>query len=457
MVLDSLGDSLQNSLNSLRNKRGDLTEEDIDPIAKEIQRALLQSDVNVKLVKSVTDDIKTRALEEENPKSVSAREHVLNIVYDELKSIVGDSTEIPLESQTILLAGLQGAGKTTSSAKIAGWFEKKGLKSGIIQTDTFRPGAHEQSKQLAEESDILYSVNKDEVDAVRQAKKGLNELNEAEVKIVDTAGRHASEDSLIDEIEEISEAVNPDLNLLVIDAAMGKSAEKQAKRFNDSIGIDGVVITKMDGTAKGGGALTAVKKSDSTIAFLGTGETVRDIERFEPSGFISRLLGMGDLKQLSERVERAMFEMDDDDDWDPEDILEGEFTLYDMKKQMEAMGNMGRMEDIMKRIPGMGSQVMDRIDDDMLAVQEEKMRTFSIIMESMNDEEINNPSVINNSRKERIARGSGTQVDDVEDLLSQYKQMKNIFGKMGSPEDMQKMAKRMNLGGGGLGGLNPFK
>jgi len=455
MVLDSLGDSLQKSLDSLRNKRGDLTEEDVKPITKEIQRALLQSDVDVKLVKSVTDDIKQRAINDEKPKGVSAREHVLSIVYEELKTIVGDSTEIPLESQTILLAGLQGAGKTTSSAKIAGWFEKKGLKSGIIQTDTFRPGAHEQSKQLAEESDILYSVNKDETDAIRQAKKGLNEIEDAEVKIVDTAGRHSSEDSLIDEIEKISEAVEPDLNLLVIDAAMGKSAKKQAKRFNESIGIDGVVITKMDGTAKGGGALTAVKESDSTIAFLGTGETVRDIERFEPSGFISRLLGMGDLKQLSERVERAMFEMDDDD-WDPEDILEGEFTLYDMKKQMEAMGNMGRIEEVMKRIPGMGSQILNKIDDDMLSIQEEKMRTFSIIMESMTEEEIHNPSVMNNSRKERIARGSGTNIEDVNELLKQYKQMKKIFGRMGSAEDMQKMAKRMNLGGG-LGGLNPFK
>ena len=416
----------------------------------------MQSDIDVKIVKSVTDDIKKRAINDEKPKGVSAREHVLNIVYEELKSIVGESTEIPLESQTILLAGLQGAGKTTSSAKIAGWFEKKGLKSGIIQTDTFRPGAHEQSKQLAEETEILYSVNKDETDPVRQAKKGLNEIKDADVKIVDTAGRHSTEDSLIDEIEDISESVNPDLNLLVIDAAMGKSAAKQAEQFDKSIGIDGIVITKMDGTAKGGGALTAVKKSNSSIAFLGTGETYKDIERFEPSGFISRLLGMGDLKQLSERVERAMFEMDDEDDWSPEDILDGEFTLYDMKKQMEAMGNMGRFEDIMTKIPGMGSQIMSKLDDDMLAVQEEKMRKYSIIMDSMNDNEIENPSIINNSRKERIARGSGTKIKEVDDLLSHYKQMKNIFGKMGSADDMQRMAKRMNLGGG-LGGLNPFK
>jgi len=451
MVLDSLGNSLQSSLDSLRGKRGDLTEEDVKPIVKEIQKALLQGDIDVQLVRKVTDKIKNRALDEESPTGVSAREHVLSIVYEELTEIVGDSTDIPLEGQTILLAGLQGAGKTTSSAKMAWWFEKKGLKAGLIQTDTFRPGAHEQSQQLAERGDLAYSVNKDEADAVRQAKRGLDEISEADIKIVDTAGRHASEDSLIDEIEKISEAVNPDLNLLVIDAAMGKSAEEQAKRFNESIGIDGVVITKMDGTAKGGGALTAVKESESTIAFLGTGEEIQDIERFEPDGFISRLLGMGDLKQLSERVERAMHEMDDEDDWNPEDILEGEFTLYDMKKQMEAMGNMGKMDEVLNRIPGMGSSILDKLDDDMISVQEEKMRTFSIVMDSMTEEEIDDPSLIKSSRKKRIARGSGTTIEDVTELLKQYNQMKSMFNKMGSPEDMKKMAKRFNLGGGGLG------
>ncbi len=454
MVLDSLGSSLQDTLDSLRNKSGTLTEEDINPITKEIQRALLSSDVEVDLVMEVSERIKNKALNEEPPGGVTAREHVLNAVYEELTEVVGDSTEIPLEQQTILLAGLQGAGKTTSSAKLAWWFEKKGLKSGLIQTDTFRPGAHEQSQQLAERADLLHSVNPDEKDPVARAKTGLNEIQDADVKIVDTAGRHSDEDKLIDEIEAISEAINPDINLLVIDAAMGKSAKKQAKQFNESIGIDGVVITKMDGTAKGGGALTAVKEADTTISFLGMGEEVQDIERFDPDGFISRLLGMGDLKQLSERVERAMYEMDDEDDWSPEDILEGEFTLYDMKKQMETMGNMGRMDEVLNRIPGMGSQIMNKLDDDLIAVQEEKMRKFSIIMDSMTDEEVENPSLINKSRKQRIARGSGAEVKEIDELLEQYNNMKGLFNKMGSPEDMKKMAKRFNLGGGG--GLGPF-
>ncbi len=453
MVLDSLGNSLQGALDSLRGKRGKLTEEDIEPIIKEIQRALLESDVDVQLVMDVSSRIKDRALDEDPPTGVSAREHVLNAVYEELTGIVGESAEIPLERQTILLAGLQGAGKTTTSAKIAWWFEKKGLRAGLVQTDTFRPGAHEQSQQLADEANLLYSVNPDAEDAVGQAEVGVDEIEEAEVKIVDTAGRHASEEELIEEIEAISEAVNPDLNLLVLDAAMGQAAEEQARRFNEAIGIDGVVITKMDGTAKGGGSLTAIREADTSIAFLGTGEDVQDVERFEPDGFISRLLGMGDLRQLSERVERAMHEMDDDE-WSPEDVLEGDFTLYDMQKQMEAMDNMGRIDEVLKRIPGMGSSILNQIDDDMLSMQEERMRQYSIIMDSMTQDEMEDPYIIKDARLERIAMGSGTSVDEVEELLMQYEQMSGFFDQMGSPEDMQKMAQRFNLGGGG--GLGPF-
>lgn len=459
MVLDSLGSSLQGALDKLSGKRGKLSQEDIDPIVKEIQKALLEGDVQVGLVQDVSDNIEDRALNSDPPGGVTAREHVLKIVYEELTEIIGESTDIPLEGQTILLAGLQGAGKTTTSAKVGWWFEKKGLRSSLIQTDTQRPGAHKQTKQLADEGELICSVDSEAEDAVSRAREGLNEVQseDADVEIVDTAGRHASEQELINEIKSISDEINPDLNLLVLDAGMGQSAEEQARRFDNAIGIDGVVITKMDGTAKGGGSLTAVRESDSTIAFLGTGEGVRDIERFEPDGFISRLLGMGDLQQLSERVERAMYEMEDDD-WSPEDALEGEFTLYDMKKQMEAMDNMGRIQDIMKRIPGMGSSMLGQIDDDMLETQEQMMTQFSIIMDSMTEKEMQYPEMVNDDRKRRIARGSGTSEDDVDQMLSQYNQMKGMFDQIGGAEDLQKMAKRFGGEGGlgGGGGFGPF-
>ncbi|MFB6114345.1 MAG: signal recognition particle protein Srp54 [Halodesulfurarchaeum sp.] len=450
MVLEDLGSSLRSTLDRLRGKSR-ISEEDVDAVVKEIQRSLLQADVETGLVMDLSDSIRSRALEEEPPPGTTARDHVLRIVYEELVSLVGDSTELPLESQTILLAGLQGSGKTTTAAKIAWWFQKKGLRPAVIQTDTFRPGAYDQAKQMAESAEVSFYGDPDEDDPVQIARDGLEATSEAEVRIVDTAGRHALEDDLIDEIEDIERAVDPDHNLLVLDAAIGQGAKDQARRFDDAIGIDGVVIAKLDGTAKGGGALTAVNETDSTIAFLGTGETVQDIERFEPSGFISRLLGMGDLKQLTERVERAMQEAEEDEeDWDPQDMLTGEFTLKDLRKQMRALDRMGPLSQVMDMIPGLGGSVMDQLPDDAMDVTQERMRTFDVIMDSMTESELENPRSIGQSRMIRIARGSGTSVDDVRELLDQYRQMSRAikqFQGMGD-SDMQRMMKQMQQQGG---------
>ncbi|MFW6265717.1 MAG: signal recognition particle receptor subunit alpha, partial [Halanaeroarchaeum sp.] len=257
MVLDDLGSSLRGTLDKLRGKSR-ISEEDVDEVVKEIQRSLLQADVDTGLVMALSEDIKSRALDEEPPGGTTARDHVLRIVYEELVALVGDSTELPLEEQTILLAGLQGSGKTTTAAKMAWWFSKKGLRPAVIQTDTFRPGAYDQAKQMAESAEVSFYGDPDEDDPVAIAREGLAATSDAEVHIVDTAGRHALEEDLIDEIEEIEATVDPDSRLLVLDAAIGQGAREQAQRFDDAIGIDGVVITKLDGTAKGGGALTAV-------------------------------------------------------------------------------------------------------------------------------------------------------------------------------------------------------
>jgi signal recognition particle subunit SRP54 len=463
MVLDDLGTSLRSSLDKLQGKSR-LSESDVEEIVKEIQRSLLSADVDVSLVMELSDSIKTRALEEEPPGGTTAKDHVLKIVYEEMVALVGDSTELPLENQTILLAGLQGSGKTTSAAKMAWWFSKKGLRPAVIQTDTFRPGAYDQAKQMCERAEVEFYGDPDNDDPVDIARKGLDATADADVHIVDTAGRHALEDDLIAEIEEIERAVDPDRSLLVLDAAIGQGAKDQARQFEKSIGIEGVMITKLDGTAKGGGALTAVNETDSSIAFLGTGETVQDIERFEPSGFISRLLGMGDLKQLSERVERAMQEaQDEDDDWDPEDMLKGEFTLKDMKKQMDAMNRMGPLDQVMDMIPGVGGGMMDQLPDDAMDVTQDRMRKFERIMDSMTDEELEQPRVIGQSRTERIARGSGTDEETVRQLLEQHSMMEQTIGQFqGMGEgDMQRMMKKMGGDGGGLGdmmggGKGPF-
>ena len=462
MVLDNLGSSLRGSLDKLRGKSR-IDEEDVKEIVKEIQRSLLSADVQVDIVMELSDNIKTRALEEEPPGGTSARDHVLKIVYEEMVDMVGQSTEIPLEPQTIMLAGLQGSGKTTTAAKMAWWFSKKGLRPAVIQTDTFRPGAYDQAKQMCEKAEVEFYGDPDESDPVKIAREGMEATEDAEVHIVDTAGRHALEDDLIDEIEEIEGAVTPDLSLLVLDAAIGQGAKAQAREFEDSIGIGGVVITKLDGTAKGGGALTAVKETGSSISFLGTGETVQDIERFEPNGFISRLLGMGDLQQLAERVERAMEETQaEDDDWDPEDIMKGSFTLKDMQKQMEAMNKMGPLDQVMDMIPGMGGGMMDQLPDDAMDVTQDRMRSFDVIMDSMTEEELENPRIVGAERVRRIARGSGQEADVVRELLQQHKMMERTlkqFQGMGDG-DMQRMMKKLqNQGGGGsggMGGMGPF-
>lgn len=455
MVLDDLGSSLRGSLNKLQGKSR-LSEDDVEEIVKEIQRSLLSADVDVSLVMELSDAIETRALEEEPPGGTTAKDHVLKIVYEEMVDLVGDSTELPLEPQTIMLAGLQGSGKTTSAAKMAWWFSKKGLRPAVIQTDTFRPGAYDQAKQMCERAEVDFYGDPDNDDPVDIARKGLEETQDADVRIVDTAGRHALEDDLIDEIEQIEAAVNPDRSLLVLDAAIGQGAKDQARQFESSIGIDGVMITKLDGTAKGGGALTAVNETDSSIAFLGTGETVQDIERFEPSGFISRLLGMGDLKQLSERVERAMAETgEEEDDWEPEDMLQGSFTLKDMQKQMAAMNKMGPLDQVMDMIPGMGGGMMDQLPDDAMDVTQDRMRRFEVVMDSMTDEELENPRTVGQERVRRIARGSGTDEETVNQLLEQHRMMERTieqFQGMGDG-DMQRMMKKMGGGGGGGGGL----
>ncbi|WP_436934872.1 signal recognition particle protein Srp54 [Halovenus marina] len=465
MVLDDLGSSLRSTLDNLRGKSR-ISEEDVDDVVKEIQRSLIQADVDIALVQDLSDSIKSRALDEEPPAGTSPRDWVLRIVYEELVDLVGESTELPLEEQTIMLAGLYGSGKTTTAAKMAWWFSKKGLRPAIIQTDTDRPGAYDQSKQMAENAEVDFYGDPDEDDPVQIATDGLEATADADVRIVDTAGRDGLNEELIEQIERIASAVNPDRNLLVLDAAMGQSAKDQAQEFEEAIGIDGVAITKLDGTAKGGGALAAVNETNSTIAFLGTGETVKDIERFEPSSFVSRLLGMGDIEQLAERVERAMAEAreEDDDDWEPEDIMEGQFTLHDLRKQMEAMNRMGPLDQVMDMIPGMGGGMMDQLPDDAMDMTEERMRDFEVIMDSMTEEELENPRVVGASRTKRIARGSGKPEERIRELLEQHKMMAQTlkqFQGMGEG-DMERMMKQMQQGGGpgGPGGMggggNPF-
>ncbi len=395
----------------------------VEEIVRDIQRALIKADVNVRQVKEISDAIKKRALSEDILPALDAKEHILRIVYEELLKGVGEGLEIPLKKAKIMLVGLQGSGKTTTAAKIAKYFKDRGLKTAVVAADTWRPAAYEQLKQLAESYGIAFYGEKGEKDAVKIVKNALQELKDYDMIIIDTAGRHALEDELIQEMVEIAKAAEPDYKLLVLDAAIGQLASKQAKAFHEAVGIDGIIITKFDGTAKGGGALSAAREIGIPIAFIGTGEKVEDFEKFDPAGFISRLLGMGDIKALIEKIERIASE----EELDPEAFLKGTFTLKDIYKQIEAMNKMGPIRKIFEMLPfGLGL----RVDDEVMEMTQEKMKKFKVIMDSMTEEELLNPKIIDSSRIRRIAIGSGTSPQDVKELLKYYKTMRNLMKKM---------------------------
>ncbi len=394
----------------------------VEEVVKDIQRALIKADVNVRQVKEISDAIKKRALSEDVLPTFNAREHIIKIVYEELMRGIGEGLEIPLKKSKIMLVGLQGSGKTTTTAKIAKYFKDKGLKTAVVTADTWRPAAYEQLKQLAEAYNIPFYGEKNGKDAVKIVENAIKNLRDYDMLIVDTAGRHALEKELIDEMVEIAKVLQPDYKFLVLDAAIGQLASKQAKAFHEAIGIDGIIITKFDGTAKGGGALSAAREIGIPIAFIGSGEKVEDFEKFDPAGFVSRLLGMGDIKALLEKVERVVSE----EDLDPEAFLKGTFTLKDIYKQIEAMGKMGPIKKIFDLLPfGFGMN----IKEDAMEMTQEKMRKFKVIMDSMTEEELLNPKIIDSSRIRRIAIGSGTSPQEVKELLKYYKTMKNLMKK----------------------------
>ncbi|SET06680.1 signal recognition particle subunit FFH/SRP54 (srp54) [Methanococcoides vulcani] len=439
MVMDKLGSSLQDALKKLVGA-GRIDEKTVNEVVKDIQRALLQADVNVKLVMKMSNHIKERALKEEVPSGMNPREHVIRIVYQELINIVGKSADIPLKPQKIMMVGLQGSGKTTTTSKLSRYFQRKGLKPAVVCADTFRPGAFQQLRTLCEKLNVPFYGEEGNPDAVGIVERGLKELEKNDVLIVDTAGRHSLEADLIDEMEQIHEVAQPDYKLLVLDGAIGQQASEQAKAFNDSVGISGVVISKLDGTAKGGGALSAVSETNSSIAFIGVGETPDDLEKFEPDRFISRLLGMGDIKSLIEKAEEALTE----EDIDMEAMMRGRFTLKDMYSQLEAMNKIGPMKQIMQMLPMGGMGV--KLSDDAYKVTEDKMGRYRVLMDSMTEEELLNPRLIGSSRIKRISMGSGSGPEDVRELLKYHKMMQNAMkGLRGGKFNMQKMMKKFGM------------
>ncbi|AUB57639.1 MAG: signal recognition particle protein Srp54 [Methanobacterium sp.] len=441
-MLGNLGKNLTKTMKKLAGMTI-IDEEVVKEVIKDIQRALIQSDVNIKLVLNLSKTIEDRALNEEPPKGVTAKEHVIKIVYDELVHLLGDKAkevEIDKKPYKILFVGLQGSGKTTTIGKMGRYLQKKGFNPAIICTDTWRPAAYEQLRQLTESLNLSLYGDPDNQDALDLARKGLNEFKKQDLIIVDTAGRHKEEKDLLDEMEQISAVVEPDEVMLVIDGTIGQQAREQALAFSKTTKIGSIVITKLDGSAKGGGALSAVSEIGAPIKFIGTGEKIEDLEAFDPERFISRLLGMGDIKSLIERAEEIAEEDVDAEAMDA--MLSGKFTLKDMYSQFEMMNKMGPMQQVMNLLPGMGNKLPKNASQ----VTEEKLGKYKILMDSMTEEELAHPEIIKQSRVKRIARGAGMRNEDVKELLKYYQVTKKAikgFGKRKMNGPLGQMMRQM--------------
>lgn len=447
MVLDKLGGSLRAILKKIAGA-SHVDQTLVKEVVRDLQRALLQADVKVEMALELSRHVEERALAEKPPAGMSGREHVIRIVYEELVGILGQTRELRLGKQRILMVGLYGQGKTTTVAKLGKWLQRKGLRTGVLQADTHRPAAYDQLKQLAQQLEAPFYGDAKRKDAVKVAKEGLRALSDQDVVIVDSSGRHSLEKGLIEEIKALSKVVKPDETILILDASTGQQAGPQAKAFHDAVGVTAVVLTKLDGTAKGGGALGAVAETGAPIVFVGVGEKIEDLEQFDPPRFISRLLGMGDIQSLLERAQEAMDQEQMEET--AKKILSGRFTLREMYDQMEALTKMGPLSKLFSMLPGMSGA----LSDEQLEDTQRKLRSFKFIMDSMTEEEKENPKILKSSRILRIAKGSGTDPKNVKELLKYYNaSRKAIRGLAGNRKMRRQLLKQFKAGGVDLGDI----
>ena len=428
-MFDSLSQRLQDVFQSLRGEVR-LTPEHVETALREIRLALLEADVNFKVVKAFIDRVRDKATDQEVLKSLSPGQQVIKIVRDELLALFGDAesglTKNAPTPRVILLLGLQGSGKTTTSGKLAKWLTRQGRHPLMVSTDVRRPAAIHQLTVLGEQADIRVHAP-ETMDPVARAKGALAEARAKgfDTVIVDTAGRLHIDDDLMDELQAIKDATQPSDLLYVADAMTGQDAIKSAGEFNRRVGVTGVVLTKLDGDARGGAALSVVSVVGVPIAFVGSGERLEDLELFHPDRIVSRMLGMGDVLTLIEKAEQAVDE--DEAEALEEKLRRNEFTLDDFRSQLKTIKRMGPLESILGMIPGLGNlkQPAEHKPD------EKQLGRVEAIISSMTPDERRNHGIINGSRRKRIAKGSGTSVEEVNRLLKQFIEMRKVLQMMG--------------------------
>ncbi|HEX7031590.1 MAG TPA: signal recognition particle receptor subunit alpha [Nitrososphaera sp.] len=457
-MFDNLREGLRGALKKIVGA-SDINEEVIDSLCRDVQRALLQSDVNVRLVLSITQNLKNRALQEQPPKGLSRKDHIVTILYGELAKMLGYSGEViqtidkakederelatsffnPGKQNVVLMLGIQGSGKTTVTAKLARWLTKHGYRVGVVGADTWRPGALTQLKMNCSKINVEVYGEEDNKDAVAIARNGLEHFKDQklDVVIIDTAGRHKEEEGLLQEMTDMYRVTTPDLVLLVIDGTIGQGAFKQAEAFHKAAPVGGIVITKLDGTAKGGGALAASAATGAKVMFIGTGERIDDLEQFSPTRFVGRLLGMGDIKALLEMARGLELQADENQ---VKRLMSGKMTIEDFYAQMEQVSKMG-FRNVIENLPGLSGMVKD----DQLDAMQVRMERWRFIIQSMTKDEKKDPDIINESRRKRIARGCGLPESEIKAMIKQYNDSKTMM-KQSKGRQMQGLLRRFGLG-----------
>ncbi len=448
-MLEKLGEVLRKATNRITNTIF-LDKDLVDSIIRDLQRALIEADVNIVLVKELSDKLKKIAFDE-RIKGIEKKEHLIKSLHDELKKILGEHKQLVLETgqNRIMLLGLYGSGKTTTSAKIGNYFAKRGKRVALVGLDVHRPAASEQLQQLAEKNNLAYFINKDEKDAVKIWKKLEKEkkLEKFDLVIIDTAGRHTFDSELIKEIKALDKEISPSETILVMPADIGQAAKKQSQEFKEAVNISGVIITRMDSTAKGGGALTACAETRAPVYFITTGEKINDIEEFNPESFLSRLLGMGDLQALIEKVRSVTDEKKQEQM--QKRLQEGKLTLNDIVEQTKSMNSLGGLEKIKSLIPGF-SNINAKIPEGMMESQQSKIAKWEHILKSLTPQEREEPELLKkqSSRIARIAKGAGVATSDVRSLLKQYDVLSSMvkesvdLSKGINQKQLQKMLKK---------------
>ncbi|MEM5797966.1 MAG: signal recognition particle receptor subunit alpha [Candidatus Aenigmatarchaeota archaeon] len=412
MVLNNLGERLSETFRKIA-RLPKIDKEELDAVLRDVQRALISADVDVELVAELCDRIRKKITSEKQIAGLTLKEILIKTLYDEIVSLLGSGRSPELKPQRILVVGLFGSGKTTTIGKIAKWFKTRGLKTGLVACDLYRPAAQTQLKQIGEKVGVpVYAEGKNSQDVAKNAIKKAKE----DVLIFDSAGRDALDKELAKELKEMEKTIKPDETWLVLPAELGQAAKAQTEGFQKIVKITGIVITRMDGTAKGGGALSAAKITGANVIFLGTGEKIDDIESYEPKRFVSRLIGWGDIQGLLEKAKTAGIE--------EVSVLPERFTLNEFYEQLKNIQKMGPIEKIVEHIPGFG---MMKIPKDMLNIQESKMKKWFFAIQSMTKEERENPEIIKGTRIARIAKGSGVPESDIKELLRYYKMLKKII------------------------------